>query len=91
MRPLVLSWPEDKKAIEYENEYLLGDELLVAPVLKENAKVQRVYLPERKWVNLFDGNSYEGCAEYDIVLHGKIPVFYKEDHSEIIDELIKNM
>ena len=36
MRPLVYEWPRDKAARQVEDEFLLGDAILVAPLLEEN-------------------------------------------------------
>ncbi len=91
MRPLVYVYPLDEKAVRYEDEYLLGEDLLVAPLLKENATGRRVYIPQGTWVNLFTGEKYKGGSEYEIEAGNKIPVFYKEEHSGPIDELLKKM
>lgn len=61
MRPLFLSCPQDRRAWEVADEFLLGDELLVAPVLAAGATERKVYLPERPdrraWVDLTDPQS----------------------------------
>lgn len=44
MRPLVYQWPEDPLVWDCEDEFLLGDSLLVAPLLEENAEKRAVYL-----------------------------------------------
>ena len=54
MRPLVYQWPEDPLVWDCEDEFLLGDSLLVAPLLEENAEKRAVYLPEGQWIGLFD-------------------------------------
>ena len=45
MRPMVFAYPCDPVAAYLETPYMLGDALLVAPVLSEDKKVQS-YLPE---------------------------------------------
>lgn len=45
-RPLSFDYPEDKIARDIEDELLLGNEVLIAPVCKQNAKGRFVYLPE---------------------------------------------
>lgn len=49
MRPLVLAYPEDDAVRDLRDEYLLGPDLLVAPVLEEGARRRRVYLPPGQW------------------------------------------
>lgn len=45
-RPLSFDFTEDKLAKEVEDQLLLGDELMIAPVYKQNATGRYVYLPE---------------------------------------------
>lgn len=61
MRPLFLACPPDQRAWTVDDEFLLGDELLVAPVLEAGATQRDVYLPYRpdgrRWVDLTDPSS----------------------------------
>lgn len=75
MRPLVYEWPTDKMAIHCQDEYLLGDDLLVAPLLEENAVSRRVYLPEGTWFDFFDGKAHQGGRTITAGGNGKLPVF----------------
>jgi len=45
-KPLAFDFPEDRMAVETEDELLLGNEILIAPVYKQNATGRFVYLPE---------------------------------------------
>lgn len=73
--PLVYEWPTDKLAINCQDEYLLGDDLLVAPLLEENAQRRKVYLPEGTWFDFFDGKEYGGGQIITAGGNGKLPVF----------------
>ncbi len=75
MRPLVYEWPEDKSAVNCQDEYLLGDDLLVAPLLEENAVSREVYLPQGEWFDFFDGTRYDGNQKIIAGKDGKLPVF----------------
>lgn len=75
MRPLVYEWPGDAMAINCQDEYLLGDDLLVAPLLEENAASRDVYLPEGTWFDFFDGTRYPGGQTITAGEDGKLPVF----------------
>lgn len=75
MRPLVYEWPEDREAVNCQDEYLLGDDLLVAPLLEENAPSREVYLPEGQWTSFFDGTEYAGGQTITAGGDGKLPVF----------------
>lgn len=75
MRPLVYEWPHDENVMYCEDEYMLGNDILVAPLLKENATQRDVYLPQGTWYNFFDGMKYEGCQTVTIHCGDKLPVF----------------
>jgi alpha-D-xyloside xylohydrolase len=45
MRPLFLNFPHDRACWEIADQFLLGDDLLVAPVTVEGARERDVYLP----------------------------------------------
>ena len=45
MRPLFYEFPEDENAFGIDNEYMLGDALLVHPIVKPNVNHENVYLP----------------------------------------------
>ena len=75
MRPLIYEWPNDINAVNCQDEYLLGDDLLVAPLLEENATTREVYLPDGVWFNFFDGTEYSGNQTITAGKDGKLPVF----------------
>lgn len=77
MRPLFFYYDGERERNE-STEYLLGRELLVAPVLREGKSKRTVYLPNDKWINVWDGKEY-GEGEHEICAPlGTIPVFYKK-------------
>jgi len=45
MRPLFLDFPADQASWEVEDQFLLGEDILVAPVITEGARERQVYLP----------------------------------------------
>ena len=45
-RPLVFDYPEDKTAVEVEDQLMVGDALMIAPIYTQNATGRYVYLPE---------------------------------------------
>ena len=49
MRPLVLHYPKDPETYNLNGEFLVGENLLVAPVLEQGATKKMVYLPEGEW------------------------------------------
>ncbi|KAL3847851.1 hypothetical protein ACJMK2_018742 [Sinanodonta woodiana] len=49
IRPLWWMFPEDPVALETDSEFLVGDRLLVAPVLEKEARMRDIYLPPGRW------------------------------------------
>lgn len=45
-RPLAFDFPEDKASQQTDDQLLLGNELMIAPIYKQNAQGRYVYLPE---------------------------------------------
>ena len=49
MRPLAVEFPDDAASWPIDDEYMLGDALLVAPVMTEGATARAVHLPPGTW------------------------------------------
>ncbi len=60
IRPLFLNYPEDKITYDIKYQFMIGDDLLVAPVIKEKKNKIKVYLPKGRWLNLFSKEIYDG-------------------------------
>lgn len=58
-RALVVDHPDDPSTWHLGNQWLLGDDLLVAPVADPDGR-RRVYLPEGDWVHWFTGEHHHG-------------------------------
>ena len=78
-RSLAINYTFDEKVYwwKYQNEYLFGDNLLVAPV-SCNQQAASVYLPQGGWYRLSSGEYYKGNSE--VVVNAPLndlPVFVK--------------
>ena len=60
MRPLVLHYEKDPAARECGDEFLVGENLLVSPVVQQGARIKTVYLPEGVWYDWHTGERLEG-------------------------------
>ena len=77
-RPLFYHYDEPPAYTE-KTEYLLGRDLLVAPVLEEGVESRAVYLPRDRWVRLFTGEEYDGGTHEVQAPVGRPPVFIRKD------------
>ncbi len=61
MRPLFYQFPEDERVWEIKDQFLFGDQYLVAPVTEYGAREREVYLPAgARWTEQSTGKTYEG-------------------------------
>jgi Glycosyl hydrolases family 31 len=60
VRPLFLDYPTERQTYALDDEYLLGDSLLVAPVLTKGQVVRRLYLPAGRWSEYWTGRRHRG-------------------------------
>ena len=90
MRPLFFAYDEEQAYTE-STEYLLGGDVLVAPVLREGAKDREVYLPADEWVHLWTGKTYGGGEFRVDAPFGRPPVFYRKgsEFAEVFEEIGK--
>ncbi|MBV8855432.1 MAG: glycoside hydrolase family 31 protein [Acidobacteria bacterium] len=67
MRPLWFEYPDDARTYTIEDEYLVGRDLLVAPVVRESATKRGVYFPAGdNWVDWWTGKVYEGGKDAEV-------------------------
>ena len=99
-KPLAFVYPEDKMASRIEDQLMLGNEIMIAPVYEQNGKGRYVYLPEEmKFVKFLpDGSISEeilgkGIHYVDIALN-EVPLFIRAgkcipvaDAAECVDEI----
>ncbi|MDO6354741.1 glycoside hydrolase family 31 protein [Caloramator sp. CAR-1] len=60
MRPLFLHYQDDKNTYELNDEFLFGENILVAPILEQGKNIRAVYLPEGTWIDYWTKEEYEG-------------------------------
>ncbi|MDI3517816.1 MAG: sulfoquinovosidase [Thermotogota bacterium] len=79
VRHLAIHYPEDLEAWKIKYQYLLGRDLLVAPVLKPRVREWKVYLPDDVWIHVWSGQTFKsGWVIVDAPL-SKPPVFVREN------------
>ena len=78
LRHLVFEFPSDERGYSVDSEFMLGDALLIAPVLEDYISVQKVYLPEGKWFDFFTGKEVS-AGEQELTVGERTPVFMREN------------
>lgn len=79
LRSMFYEFPDDSKCWEIYDQYMFGDEYLVAPILYEDTFERDVYLPDGYWEDYYTHEQYDGNQ----TIHVKapldtIPVFHKK-------------
>lgn len=77
MRPVFWSDMSNKELLKWEDEYFFGEEILVAPLLEENQKHRKLYLPDGEWVGFFSKKAYKGNRTISSESE-RFPVFVKK-------------
>ncbi|MFY7777998.1 MAG: TIM-barrel domain-containing protein [Elstera sp.] len=78
VRPLFWDFPEDAGAKSVEDSFMLGPDLLVAPVLEQGETTRSVYLPAHPggWYDWHNGTHYAGGARVTVPAPlGRMPIF----------------
>ncbi|MCX7626681.1 MAG: DUF5110 domain-containing protein [Candidatus Sumerlaeaceae bacterium] len=63
-RPLILQYPTDTNCQRLADEFLLGDALLVAPVIEPAKDRRMLYLPAGGWYHWWTNSRFEGQNYY---------------------------
>ncbi len=79
MRPLLLEFEDDPIVPYIDTEFMLGDNLLVAPIFNDEGKVS-YYLPEGKWTNILTNEVKIGGKYYsEYYDYFTLPLMAKEN------------
>lgn len=85
IRPLFYNFPADPDAWQIPDEFLLGDDILAAPVTEYGQRSRKLYLPKGTgWLRIWDGRRFEGgqSIECEAPLE-QMPVFIREGNEEL--------
>jgi len=65
IRPVFWQAPNDERALTCDDEFLLGDNILVAPVIYPNMRQRDIYLPSGIWQDHWTGQFFTGPVVLD--------------------------
>ncbi|XP_069122094.1 myogenesis-regulating glycosidase-like [Argopecten irradians] len=60
IRPLWWAAPEDQTALTIDSEFIVGDDLLVAPILEAGKRERDIYIPSGTWMDFITADVLEG-------------------------------
>ncbi|KAH9396789.1 hypothetical protein TYRP_003087 [Tyrophagus putrescentiae] len=82
LRPVWYNYPEEPKAYHIGDQFMLGENILVAPVTVEGQRERPVFIPPGSWVDQH-GKTFKGPAEVKVLAPlEELPYFKKAEHFE---------
>eukprot|EP00941_MAST-03F_sp_MAST-3F-sp1_P006212 g6212.t1 len=92
MRAMFLTFPHDENTFALNEQFMLGDDILVAPVMTNGARIVSVYLPSGCWVNVWKGSIYESNGE-KVTIKAPLgePGLFGKCKSQNLSQLIENL
>ena len=82
VRTLFTEFPEDPGSWLIEDEYMLGSQMLVAPLFLDSVYDRDVYLPPGKWIDYQSGKVYENGWHHFV--SGNIPAIILIKNGSVI-------
>ena len=78
IRPLWYVSPDDAATYKISDQFMVGNDILVAPVLKEGQREREVYLPSGVWIDQH-GTKYNGSAWFNVLVPlEELPYFKRQ-------------
>ncbi len=79
IRPLFVNFPFDEKVKEINDQVMIGESLMICPIVHQGKKDRVVYLPEGNWYDYFTHQKYEGNKKMLVEIPlDKTCIFVKE-------------
>jgi len=79
MRAVFLHYPQDRAGWTVQDQYLYGNDLMVAPVVTQGTASRDVYLPEDNWRDFYTGAAVAAGWHQAGAATGRPPVFVQAD------------
>ncbi|TXT60149.1 MAG: alpha-glucosidase [Promethearchaeota archaeon] len=91
MRACIMHYENDYNLREMKHQYMLGQDMLIAPVIEPKKEKWEVYLPDDDWVHVWSDKEYKKGNYIIEAPIGDPPVFYRKtsDFKKIFETLKK--
>lgn len=78
VRGMWVEYPKDERARQEDQQWMLGPDVLVAPVVTQGASTRNVYLPQGCWKHVDTGTQFEGPRDVTVSAPiDSLPYFFK--------------
>jgi len=70
MRPMFFEYPDDEICYTLDSQYMFGDDIIFAPIVRQGQTSKTVYIPDGEWIltndkKIYTKGTYEINAEID--------------------------
>jgi alpha-glucosidase len=77
-RPLLLNYQDDPSTYNLDDQFMVGDDILVAPIVKPDVTRRLVYLPAGSWYDYWTNKKYAGGTMISVeALLEVVPMFVR--------------
>jgi alpha-D-xyloside xylohydrolase len=94
LRPMWYENDEQKELFSVSDQYMLGPDIVVAPILESDMKTRTVILPKGEWKDVYSGEVIgQGRIQVEVECP-KIPVYIRSSNERLygaVHEVIRNM
>lgn len=87
MRPIFFEYPDDENTYDISDQFLLGSNVMIAPIMEKGKTHRAVYLPEGNWVNYWTEEEFAGNQHH--LINGELdtlPIFVKKGSMVFLGE-----
>ena len=77
VRPMFFEQPDVPGSVQVDDQFMLGDSLLVAPILEKGAQARTVDLPGGTWYQFQTGSSQTGARTITATAGWDLPIFVR--------------
>lgn len=79
MRPLMLEYSDDAETWNISDQFMVGNEVMIAPVMRPHTFHRLVYFPKGRWIDYWTKEKFEGGRRYIVEAPlDRLPIFVKE-------------
>ncbi len=79
MRPLMMEYPNDEETWNISDQFMVGEQVMVAPIVRPYTKHRIVYFPEGRWIDYWTKERFEGGRRYIVEAPlDRLPIYVKE-------------
>jgi alpha-glucosidase len=79
MRPLLMEYPEDETTYNLSDQFMIGDNVIIAPIMTPNTTHRVLYLPKGNWTDYWTDEVLEGGKHHLISADlDTLPIYVKQ-------------